>query len=93
MQAYLQRFIASGDATFQHIAIWTMLQLLESEEKQLIGLIGQSTEIVEQIRTVAERHVEHEEETDEDDEGEAAGLAQQCLELLGQSRSQAHIEG
>ena len=94
MQAYLQRFLRSGDATFQHIAIWTILQLLESEDKRLIGLMGQSAEIVEQLRAAAQRHVDpdEDEEADDDDEGEAVGLAQRCLELLGLSVSKAHIE-
>ena len=31
MQGYLFRFLTSQDATFQHIAVWTLAQLLESE--------------------------------------------------------------
>lgn len=30
MHQYLHRFLASPDATFQHIAVWTIVQLLES---------------------------------------------------------------
>ena len=45
IHGYLSRFLASGDATFQHIAIWTLLQLLESEDKKLIGLIGQNLNV------------------------------------------------
>jgi vacuolar protein 8 len=30
MHKYLYRFLASPDATFQHIAVWTIVQLLES---------------------------------------------------------------
>ena len=36
IHGYLRRFLASGDPTFQHIAIWTLLQLLESEDSQLM---------------------------------------------------------
>jgi vacuolar protein 8 len=93
MHAYLNRFLQSGDPTFQHISVWTILQLLESEDKTLIGLIGKSSDIVEQIRAAAERQVDPEEEFEDDDEGEAVSLAQRCLELLGQSGSKAHIEG
>ena len=30
MHKYLYRFLTSPDATFQHIAVWTIVQLLES---------------------------------------------------------------
>jgi hypothetical protein len=30
MHKYLFRFLTSPDATFQHIAVWTIVQLLES---------------------------------------------------------------
>lgn len=94
IHGYLSRFLGSGDATFQHIAIWTLLQLLESEDKKLIGLIGKSDDVVEMIRQIANKQVEADEnEPEEDDEGEVVNLAQRCLELLGQSGSKAHIEG
>jgi vacuolar protein 8 len=93
IHGYLSRFLASGDATFQHIAIWTLLQLLESEDKTLIGLIGKSEEIVDMIKQISNRQIESDNEFEEDDEGEVINLAQRCLELLGQSMSKAHIEG
>lgn len=94
IHGYLGRFLGSGDATFQHIAIWTLLQLLESEDKKLIGLIGKSDDVVEMIRQIANKQVHTDDnEAEEDDEGEVVNLAQRCLELLGQSGSKAHIEG
>jgi len=33
MHKYLYRFLSSPDATFQHIAVWTIVQLLESGGK------------------------------------------------------------
>ncbi|GAP93195.2 putative vacuolar protein 8 [Rosellinia necatrix] len=93
IHGYLSRFLASGDATFQHIAIWTLLQLLESEDKTLIGLIGKSEEIVDMIKQISNRQIESDAEFEDDDEGEVINLAQRCLELLGQSMSKAHIEG
>ena len=30
MQRYLFKFLTSSDTTFQHIAVWTIVQLLES---------------------------------------------------------------
>lgn len=93
IHGYLSRFLASGDATFQHIAIWTLLQLLESEDKKLIGLIGKSNDIVDMIRQIANRQIESDNELEDDDEGEVVSLAQRCLELLGQGNAKAHIEG
>jgi vacuolar protein 8 len=93
IHGYLCRFLQSGDATFQHIAVWTLLQLFESEDKTLISLIGKADDIIEHIRTIANRQVETEPEYEEEDEGEVVNLAQRCLELLGQSKSTAHIEG
>jgi vacuolar protein 8 len=94
IHGYLTRFLQSGDATFQHIAIWTLLQLLESEDKSLIQLIGQAEDIVNQIKEIANRQIEPDNEfVDDDDEGEVVNLAQRCLELLGQSTSKTHIEG
>ena len=93
IHGYLNRFLASGDATFQHIAIWTLLQLLESEDKRLISLIGKSDDIVDMIKQIANRPIESEIELEDDDEGEVVNLAQRCLELLGLSHSKSHIEG
>ncbi|KAH6626330.1 armadillo-type protein [Chaetomium sp. MPI-SDFR-AT-0129] len=93
IHGYLSRFLASGDATFQHIAIWTLLQLLESEDKKLIGLIGKSDSVVDMIKQIANRQMESETEVEDDDEGEVVNLAQRCLELLGQGASKSHIEG
>ncbi|RQM05236.1 hypothetical protein DH86_00001769, partial [Scytalidium sp. 3C] len=70
IHGYLSRFLASGDATFQHIAIWTLLQLLESEDKKLISLIGKSEDIVQMIKTIADTQVESDDEGDEDGDGE-----------------------
>jgi len=38
MHQYLHRFLSSPDATFQHIAVWTIMQLLESGGVFLIFL-------------------------------------------------------
>ena len=88
----MKRFLASGDATFQHIAIWTLLQLLESEDKKLISLIGKSEEIVQMIKTIADTQIESDDEGEEDGEGEVVQLAQRSLKLLGQNKP-SHIEG
>jgi len=88
IEGYLNRFLASGDPTFQHIAIWTLLQLLESEDENLIKRIQESKDIVEMVQGISERGVDsvsdgEEYDGDEDGEGEVVGLARRCLEVLG----------
>lgn len=102
IQGYLTRFLASGDATFQHIAIWTLLQLLESEDKKLISLIGKTEEIVQMIRTIADKDAGTSDTGDasavdngddqDDSEGEVVQLALRSLQLLGQGEK-THVEG
>lgn len=86
---YLSRFLASQDATFQHIAVWTLLQLLESGDQKLTETIKKSANVMEAIRQISERSVESE----DDDHSNAAGaesvegeaevveLARRCLEI------------
>ena len=76
--------MASGDPTFQHIAIWTLLQLLESEDKQLIDIISKSEDIIQMIKTIADKNVESDEGDGEDGEGEVVALAHRSLQLMGQ---------
>ena len=83
INGYLTRFVDSGDSTFQHIAIWTLLQLLESNDQQLVDLISQSKDIVNVIQQISGRKVESDDEEGEDGEGEVVGLARRCLEHLG----------
>jgi vacuolar protein 8 len=92
IQGYLSRFLASGDPTFQHIAIWTLLQLLESEDQKLIERINESKDIVDMVRAISEKEGlsgdEREgsfegEGEDDDGEGEVVGLAKRCCEFLG----------
>lgn len=86
---YLQRFLASGDPTFQHIAIWTLLQLLESEDKKLIGFIYKEDDIVQMVKSISDKNIESDKNLESDDdeaddgEGEVVALARRCLELLG----------
>ena len=85
IHGYLRRFLASGDPTFQHIAIWTLLQLLESEDARLLERISQSNEIVRMVTDIAERNIESDDEDNEDGEGEVVSLARRCLEILGKT--------
>ncbi|PAV22166.1 vacuolar 8 [Pyrrhoderma noxium] len=53
MQGYLFRFLTSQDATFQHIAVWTIAQLLESDDPQLMNHIRTSERLLPHIRDLA----------------------------------------
>ena len=53
MRGYLYRFTTSSDATFQHIAVWTIVQLLESGDPHLITNIRSSPLLVSHIRQLA----------------------------------------
>ncbi|EFE30011.1 uncharacterized protein ARB_03352 [Trichophyton benhamiae CBS 112371] len=85
LHGYLNRFLASGDPTFQHIAIWTLLQLIESEDKRLIGFITRSEDIIQLVRAIANKNLESDDEGEDGEEGtaEVIALAQRSLELLG----------
>jgi vacuolar protein 8 len=82
IHGYLHRFLESGDATFQHIAIWTLLQLLESQDTRLIQMIQGSEDIVRMVRDIADKSVESDDEEAEDGEKEVVDLAKRCLDLL-----------
>lgn len=85
IHGYLARFLKSGDPTFQHIAIWTLLQLLESGDQRLIDTINESSDVMNVVKTISEKHVESESEADgaesEDGEAEVVQLARRCLEI------------
>lgn len=85
IKGYLNRFLESGDPTFQHIAIWTLLQLLESEDKALLDLISKADSVIKMIKDISEKPIESDEgdrEDGEDGEGEVVQLARRSLELL-----------
>jgi vacuolar protein 8 len=100
IQGYLTRFLASGDATFQHIAIWTLLQLIESEDPRLLKKIKDATEIIRFVQRIEAQGVEvsSEDERDySDEEGsgeqEVVGLARRSLELLGIEEAGSSVSG
>ena len=93
IHGYLTRFLASGDPTFQHIAIWTLLQLLESEDKKLISLISKTEDVIQMIKTISDKNIESDDEDGEDGEGEVVALARRSLELLGKGPKSTLVEG
>jgi len=93
IHGYLHRFLASGDPTFQHIATWTLLQLLESKDKKLVSLAAKAEDIIQMVKVISERLVESDDEDGEEGEGEVIALAQRSLELLGKGPKQTLVEG
>jgi vacuolar protein 8 len=93
IHGYLKRFLASGDPTFQHIAIWTLLQLLESEDNKLVGLVAKSEDIIQMVKTISDKNIESDDEDGDDGEGEVVALARRSLELLGKGPKQTLVEG
>lgn len=81
----MNRFLASGDPTFQHIAIWTLLQLLESKDDKLTQQIESAEDIMRMVREISEKTVVSDDETgdeSEDGEGEVVALATRCLQII-----------
>jgi vacuolar protein 8 len=98
IHGYLHRFLESGDATFQHIAVWTLLQLLESRDRRLVERIAQAADVVRMVRAIADRAVDSEPEEElvaaaEEGEREVVELAKKCLELMNQSPPKSLVEG
>ncbi|KAL9091995.1 MAG: hypothetical protein Q9159_001140 [Coniocarpon cinnabarinum] len=89
IHGYLTRFVASGDSTFQHIAIWTLLQLLESGDQQLVDLISRSDDIVRVIKQISGRNVESDDEEGEDGEGEVLLPGDSISEVSANSKTNA----
>lgn len=95
IHGYLSRFLASGDATFQHIAIWTLLQLLESDDSKLVSTINESEDIMQMVQEISEKNVESDDDTasnSEDGEAEVVALARRCLEI-GSENTKTLAEG
>ncbi len=101
IHGYLHRFLESGDATFQHIAVWTLLQLLDSRDRRLVERIAQAADVVRMVRSIADRVVDSEPEEElaaaaaaaEEGEREVVELAKKCLELMNHSPPKSLMEG
>ena len=53
MHNYLHRFLTSPEVAFRHIAVWTIVQLLDSGDSQLISNICSSPLLAPRIRELA----------------------------------------
>jgi len=83
MYGYLRRFLDSDDITFQHIAVWTLLQLLEAKDPKLDSIIRKSSEILSCIKNIASRDLPSMDDSD-NGETEVINLSRKALELLSQ---------
>lgn len=91
LHGYLSRFLGSVDTTFQHIAIWTIVQFLEGQDPELMDLITRSPEIIPEVRRLTQTfdssspHQSMDENGNvSDDSGEIVGLARRVIGMLSQ---------
>ncbi|CAG62469.1 uncharacterized protein GVI51_M03245 [Nakaseomyces glabratus] len=54
IRGFLKRFLQSNYATFEHIALWAILQLSESHNDKVIYLIKNDKEIINSVRKMAD---------------------------------------
>ncbi|KAG7192945.1 Vacuolar protein 8 [Scheffersomyces spartinae] len=86
---FLKRFLQSGSATFEHIALWTILQLLESNNNEINALIKDNEEILSGIKELSEQNTMNQSATQtrddqyEDPKVELFNLTEQILQILG----------
>ncbi|KAF8923877.1 putative VAC8-vacuolar membrane protein required for the cytoplasm-to-vacuole targeting [Dissophora ornata] len=93
LHGYLSRFLDSVDKTFQHIAIWTIVQFLEGGDADLIDLITRSHDIIPAVtrltQTLESTSLHHQQIDDgQTDESEIVGLARRVLNMLSQPESE-----
>ena len=58
IRGFLIRFLQSEYPTFEHIALWTILQLLESHNDTVLQLIKENKEIVKSIKSLSDTNYE-----------------------------------
>lgn len=75
LEAYLVRFLESGDSTFQHIAVWTVLQLLEGKDPELEEHFRRSPKILPLVRQLAFAPSEYPSEGRKDDGSDAGSVS------------------
>ena len=87
---FLIRFLRSGSATFEHIALWTILQLLESNNHEIQSLIKENESILSGIKNLSESQQQGSIVPNgadlneyEDPKVELFNLTQQILQILG----------
>lgn len=84
IREFLIRFLTSGDSTFGHIAVWTVLQLLESKDQRLKDLLKNSNEIVDAIHQLSSMNSDGADDGEDmrDSKSEVVMLAKKVAPLL-----------
>lgn len=89
---FLVRFLQSGSGTFEHIALWTILQLLESNNREIQRLIKDDEVLLEIIKRqgVVQQLLQqlllqeqYPDESPENSKLERFNLTQQIFQILG----------
>lgn len=87
IHGFLLRFLQSGSDTFEHIALWTILQLLESNNHELQLLIKDDESLLEIIKRqgAAQRQNQSQylEDVADNSKLELFNLTQQIFQILG----------
>ncbi|KAG0235430.1 Vacuolar protein 8 [Actinomortierella wolfii] len=94
LHGYLSRFLESVDTTFQHIAIWTIVQFLEGNNTDLNQLIISSPDIIPAVTRLTQQFestspsYNNSQQGGEDggmnDESEIVGLARRVLSMIAE---------
>jgi vacuolar protein 8 len=79
LRGFLALFLSSGEPTFEHIAVWMILQLLESEDKRLYNLFMEAPEIVDAVNKLAERQPNNNASSPPDQSSHASQMAVPAL--------------
>ena len=90
IHGFLLRFLQSGSATFEHIALWTILQLLESNNTEINSLIKDNEAILTGIKKLSASQQQPNQQNNsdqvdqfDDPKVELYNLTQQILQILG----------
>ena len=93
IHGFLIRFLELGSATFEHIALWTILQLLESNSPEFNSFIKEDEAILTGIKQMSNSQLQlnqgdrngqvNPDDQYEDPKVELYNLTQQILQILG----------
>ncbi|KAK9764701.1 Vacuolar protein 8 [Basidiobolus ranarum] len=95
LHQYLTQFLKSKDTTFQHIAVWTIVQFLDMKDDSLTQKIAESETLASLVKSLACQDSEAPEVDltssnmeDAGDETEISALARRVLNIIESSASQ-----
>lgn len=82
MHAFLATFLESREPMFQHIAAWTVLQLLESEDHVIVTKLLDSRDIVDAVRQLADTELEQDDEDLPSSDNAVPAIAKRAVALI-----------